>query len=388
MRNGDPSRFEHLVCYVSPPQTLEPAFRQSGFEPVCLHHAGPLTSVRTLFRLLRLVRERGVDVVHTHSREDRFYGQAAALLTGLPAVNTLHGQYSAWRYRISGKRPPVAERCRQAVEFWVERRTVRHVIAVSDELLGIWKSKAPLPGRFQPGLSVVRAAISPAVFEQEDPARLQQLREELDLGGRRPVLVTTGRLTRQKGQQWLVPLMERVLEEFPRAVLLIAGDGSMRRFLEEQIEKAGFGSAVRLLGFRSDVPALLALADLFVFTSLSEGTPLAVLEAMAAAKPVASFELGGLDGFIENGRTGWQVPPGGVQALAAKALEILKLPDGGESMGREARRIVRERLDPDQSKRQLEAIYRSALASPRCRPLPGIFLRKRSEARPSCEADT
>jgi len=133
------------------------------------------------------------------------------------------------------------------------------------------------------------------------------------------VVLTLARLDRQKGLRYLIEAAAHV----PDAIFAIAGEGPDRAELESLAKSTGVADRVRFLGFRSDVPDLLAACDLFVLPSLFEGLPLSVVEAMAAGKPVVATRVGGTDEAVEHGVTGLLVPAEDATALASAIREVL-----------------------------------------------------------------
>jgi glycosyltransferase involved in cell wall biosynthesis len=137
-----------------------------------------------------------------------------------------------------------------------------------------------------------------------------------------PVVFWAGRLDRVKGLPVLIRAFSGLTRKTP-AHLLLAGDGPLRTSLERLVDKLGIASMIRLLGSRSDVPSLLKMADLFVFPSRTEGLPNALLEAMAAARPIVATDVAGNRDLIAHGRTGYLVPYGDTHALEEAMRELL-----------------------------------------------------------------
>lgn len=147
----------------------------------------------------------------------------------------------------------------------------------------------------------------------------------------RPAGVPRGRLTvttiaalnNAKGLTYLVQAFPDVVRHHPRARLFLVGEGHIRKDLEREIHVLGMQRQISLTGHRDDVPALLAASDVVVLPSLYEGSPLSLLEAMAAAKPVIATEVGGIPEIVVHGKTGILIPPRDPQALAAALVDLL-----------------------------------------------------------------
>ena len=365
LQTMDPEQFDHTVAYLLPWSEMVHVFRRAGLQPVCLDHRSVLHAPRTVLRLVRLIKREGIDVVHTNTRYDRLYGQLAAFLCGVPVVNTLRSAYSANRYEDSRAeagwfRRPLA-RLRLALEDALERRVVVEVIAISEDVRDAWLAR---PGAQRvangsvtvvyPGLAFDRYDLSP------DSAPVHDLRRELAIDGRGPVLVNVARLTPNKGQGYLVDLTRAVRQRWPDAITLLAGDGRTHDDLERQIASAGLDDAVVLLGHRNDVPALLALGDVFVFPSLTEGFGNAVLEAQASGTAVLAFDIPALREFVDDGSSGRLVPVGDETALAEACLDLLDDPERTTAMGRLGREQAEARFDVRIWSGKLASIYERA----------------------------
>lgn len=187
------------------------------------------------------------------------------------------------------------------------------------------------------------------------------LRRELELEGAYPILINVGRLHSVKGQRYLIPMMAQVLQQWPQARLLIVGEGEERARLTQEVKNYQLDHAVHLLGYRADTVPLLHLADVFVFPSLNEGLPLALLEAMAAAKPVVVSDIPALREVVEPGVNGYLVESRNPDAFARGIEQVLRGVGRAEAMGRASRRIVEEKFEIGDSVKRLEKLYLAML---------------------------
>jgi len=199
-------------------------------------------------------------------------------------------------------------------------------------------------------LQVVHNAIAPDRFDRPpNPA----LRTALTDGTERPIILTVARLEVQKGLAYLLEAATLV----PEAVVALVGDGSDRTNLETQARALGIAGRVRFLGYRADVPDLLASCNVFVLPSLYEGLPLAVLEAMAACKPVIATAIGGTDEAVRHGETGLLVPPADPTALAAAIRTVLADPELARRLGSAGRARVHREFCAERMVQQVTRIY-------------------------------
>jgi glycosyltransferase involved in cell wall biosynthesis len=169
------------------------------------------------------------------------------------------------------------------------------------------------------------------------------------------IVGNVARLAEQKGHRDLLAAAPRVLERYPDARFVIAGDGELRAELERLAEP--LGDRVVLLGARDDVPDLLASFDVFAFPSRFEGLCLAVIEAQAAGVPVVATPVGGIRETVVDGETGWLVPPRDVEALAERIVFCLDHADDAGRVAEEAQRRVRERFSVERMVAETLALY-------------------------------
>ena len=368
-------RFLHYVCYLLPFRDMEPRFLKQGIRLLFLHHRAWWSWPWVLSRLVRFVKEQRIDLVHVQGTPvDKFYGQAAAFLCKRPAVRTLHGMKpEARRLRDVLERPRprtlvrwLRDKQERVIDGFLEPLTLQHVIAVSDAVLASWSGHLHKRRLCNGRITVNYNAVPVEQFAAPgDGQALERLRHEVGVGGAYPVLINVGRLSRPKGQAMLIPAMSSIVRQWPDAKLLLVGDGDARLTLAQEAAAAGLAEAVIFLGRRDDVPALLAISDVFVFCSFFEGLPLVLLEAMAACRPVVSVELPGLADIVQEGISGHLIKGRDADALARAVLDIVNDRERARAMGRRGRRLVSERFEMGASARELERVYESVLSTER-----------------------
>jgi glycosyltransferase involved in cell wall biosynthesis len=161
----------------------------------------------------------------------------------------------------------------------------------------------------------------------------QGLRSELGLEPDSKLVGMIGRLDEQKNPLDLIRTAAIVVEAYPGVQFLIAGDGPLRAECKQLIKSLGLEGVVFLLGYRSDIPAILSILDLTAMSSLWEGLPIAFLEAMAAGKPVVANDVDGARDVVVDGETGYLVPPHRPPAMAERILTLLNDEEQCEDMG-------------------------------------------------------
>lgn len=222
--------------------------------------------------------------------------------------------------------------------------------------------------------SGLNPAILDLVYNGVDCEALRRQSQErhADLGLTRPVILSTGRLEPEKGHEYLLRAMLDVRERYPEATLCIAGEGSQRQNLRQLAVSLGLEEAFVLLGFRDDIPPLLAQADVFVLPSISEALGLSLLEAMAVGVPAVASSVGGVPEIISHRRNGLLTRPRDTEGLASAVLEILGDREGALALAREAKDTVETRFSAKEQAEATVASYAKALsAKTRSRVLSG-----------------
>jgi L-malate glycosyltransferase len=191
------------------------------------------------------------------------------------------------------------------------------------------------------------------------------LRGELGIDERAIVFGYVGRLVPIKDLGTLVLAFARLLDAMPCAYLLIAGDGPVRPEIEALITQRKLGGGVRLLGWREDLAPLYATIDVCVLSSRNEGTPVAIIEAMAAGRPVVATRVGGVPDVVEEEATGLLAPPGDVEALAAAMQRLAGDAELRRTMGAHARDVAAAWFGYERLVDDIDRLYADALASKR-----------------------
>jgi len=190
----------------------------------------------------------------------------------------------------------------------------------------------------------------------------QAARRSAGLDPGRRLIAQVGRLEPQKDYPTFLTAAGRVLQDVPDVDVLIAGEGALRPDLEALAARLGIASRVRFLGLRHDVPALLGGVDVLALTSLYEGLPNVVIEAMATGAVAVATDVGGCRELIAPGETGFLVPPGDVEAVAGAMLRVLRSPDVAHRMASAARRRVESEFTIEAMVAKTTAVYDTCLS--------------------------
>ncbi len=304
-----------------------------------------LTGGRRALRLARQLRREQPALLHAHLSWPLAAKWAlfAAVLARVPCVATV-------------QLIPRMELDRSSfLQLRLLARGVGRYIAVSRAIASELRERFRWPAE---KIEVIHNAVD---SERFDVAASATLREKLRGGRELALVLTCARLDEQKGHTVLF----RAAAEIPEARFVLAGDGPLRGELEAETTRLGIADRVLFLGRRDDVPELLAACDVFALPSLYEGSSLAVLEAMAAYRPVVTSAIGGSDELIADGESGLLVPPGDAGALAAALRRLL----GDAELRAALVGRARQRVDAEFSRaamgRRVERVYEELLGDGR-----------------------
>jgi glycosyltransferase involved in cell wall biosynthesis len=303
------------------------------------------------------------DVVHTHTAKAGTLGRLAAGLFNLTrprrrrclVVHTFHGHV------VTGYFGPATNVAIRLAERTLARMTDR-VVTISPA------QRDDLVDRFRVA-AASRTVIIPLGLDLAPLARLDRsapdMRGHLDIPGGAPVVGYAGRFVPIKDLATLVAAFARVAQRVPDAVLVMAGDGPVRGDLEALVATLNLGRHVRFLGWTEDLAKLYATIDICALSSLNEGTPVAVIEAMAAARAVVATRVGGVADIVEHERTGLLVPPRDPEALAGAIARLAADPAERCRMGTAGRQAVTARFTHERLDDDIDRLYASALAAKR-----------------------
>jgi glycosyltransferase involved in cell wall biosynthesis len=346
----DTARFAVTVCYIRDNRdtvfTLDALASQLGVDYVEVkerHSFDPAIWPS----LRRLVRDRAIDIIHGHEYKTDLLALLLARRERRIAVATAHG----WTGHSARER-----RLYYPADRWLLRRFPR-VIAVSEQI------RATLIASGVPAqrVTTVLNGIDPAEFCRR-PGLRETARRSLGIPENAIVIGSVGRLEPQKRYDLLIEAFAQLSRLDPRLLLVIAGDGSQREALTDLATRQGLGASCVLLGHRADVVTTLHAFDLFVQSSDYEGTPNAVLEAMAVEVPVVATRAGGTDQLIEQGVHGLLLPSGRADLLAEAVTAALADRQALDTRARSARRRVEHELSFDARMARVERLYEELLA--------------------------
>jgi glycosyltransferase involved in cell wall biosynthesis len=345
----NPARYAVTVCYIR--DRRDDVFhidRRAGDLPIDYVEVRERGSFDPgIWRPLRdVVRDRRIQIVHAHDYKTDFLALLLGLTHPVIPLSTVHGWSGHSKREVFGYYP-------------ADRRLLTrypHVIAVSSDIKHAIVRSGAKPER----ITVVPNGIDHGRYVR-NPEHVGPARSRLGVGPSDFVMGAVGRLEREKNYPLLLQAFSRVAGRFPSARLVIAGDGSLRPALERLAATMGATETCRFVGHLPDVIGLHHALDLFVMCSDNEGSPNAVLEAMALETPVVATRVGGVGDLIVDGLEGLLVPRRDVDALAAALEASLSNRSSARERAAAARRKVEQQLSFERRMARVERIYDALL---------------------------
>jgi glycosyltransferase involved in cell wall biosynthesis len=324
----------------------------------------PLTSfynrnaLKQLGRLRALLRGERIDILHTHGFYDSLFGATAGRLAGVPVIaSQRHLQLSARRVHRWGSR---------AIHRLADKIVVNSA-AIGDS---IRHSDGRTAGKIIVIHNGLGECLNPPALGGESPIDLS-LQEyasdyfkslahnalccELGLSPQVRIIGMVARLVTVKGHRYFLEAAARAAREDERLHFVLVGDGPLKEELAAQARQLGIVDRLHMLGERQDARRLVAAFDVAVLTSLSEGLPNTVMEAMSAAVPVIATAVGGTLELITDGQTGYLIPPANVEALVKRLLAVVSNPAESQALAQRGREFISTQFS---MRRMVEAVER------------------------------
>ncbi len=312
---------------------LEKKLTEAGVRCVVFPVPGTLLRPNALLQMLKLaafIRRERFSIVHTNDLYSNLFAIPAAWLGGAPVIVSSRRDMGRWWWYTPARRKLLRRIQSLSTRVLVNSEAVRQQLITRDG--------------FKPErIVVVYNGIDMERFSRAKADRLQLLPGVSQ--GSKTIVMVANMHTGAKGHGDLIEAAQAVKKEFPEARFLLAGDGEMRPFFEDQVRALGLEEMFVFLGHRTDIPQLLSCSDIGVLASKSEGLPNAVLEYLAASLPVVATAVGGVPEIIENEVHGLLIPPESPAALSTSLLRLLRDPQLRANLGKAGQERVRTRFN-------------------------------------------
>jgi len=296
-------------------------------------------------KVARILKQEKIDIIHTHNTQPFIDGSIGALMSGVKTiVHTEHG-----RTFPDKKRYMFAE--------WLMSHFAYKVVGVSEHTSqNLIKHERMSPRKVVSIINGVSGAHFDMVIDKG------KKREELGLKNDGPVLGVGARLVKLKGISYLLQAMPAIIEKFPSITLVLAGGGEYENTLRKEADFLGIHKNVLFAGPRLDFPELLKLFDLFILPSLSEGLPMALLEAMAAGCPIIATNVGGIPMAIQHGENGSLIEPGNSDILSSEIIKLLKDNELRNRYVKKGREVFKKNFSVEVMMEKYQSLYLKEIA--------------------------
>jgi glycosyltransferase involved in cell wall biosynthesis len=271
---------------------------------------GGLFDLKLIRNLVTHIKGEKIDLIHSHLLDMNFYSSIAAKFTGTPHISTEHGDVHHFSKRMDFK---------TRLKIKILAKFSNKLVFVSNFTKRQFLKIANLP---EEKTSIIYNGID--IDEYQKPIDKNKKKGEIGIKEDEFVIGNIANLYPVKGQIYLLRAAKKVLKEIPNTKFLIIGRGELENELKREAQNLGIVSYVKFLGFREDVKELYKIMDVFVLSSLTEGLPLSLIEAMASKVPVVATDVGGIPEVIDDGVNGLLVPPSDPEALSTKINFLLR----------------------------------------------------------------
>lgn len=340
LKRLDGGRFDSwIICFNEERNPGEPLIiktaRSRGIKTFMIDTRGrfdprPINNLRTF------IRENKIDVLHCHGYKADVIGILASKGTGIKKITTFHGWWI-------GRSPKL--NFYNWLDIYAMKRFDR-IIVVSDPMMEVLKNS---------GVPEAKLLCIPNCVDIDEVGKAAGniAKEELRLPDNKIIIGIAGRLSGEKGHKYLFS----AIKDIEGVILLVVGNGPLEQRLKYLAEALRISDKVVFAGFRPNVTDYIAAMDIFVLPSLTEGLPLALLEAMAAAKPVIASEVGGIPTVIENRKTGLLVTPRNPDLLKKAILSLINDRNMAKELALNARKLAEIRFSLEKMTESYEKIY-------------------------------
>jgi len=342
------NKYDISVCSLKKKGEIARALEKQGIEVYCLHMGGRerflgwLSSIIALIRLFPYLIRIRPTIIHSFLFRANILARITGYLTGVPIVIS--------SVRVMGGEKKYFHYVEMITSFMVD-----HYVAVSESVQKHIIDKSRISNE---KISVIYNGVN---IKSQDNAYGQNVKVPLTIQNEDRILMTVGRLHEQKGHCYLIQAISKVRKEFPKVKLLVTGEGEEENNLKKLVKSLDLTNEVIFAGLSSDIEEILPMAELFILPSLWEGLPNALLEAMAAGKPVVATKVGGIPEIVVHGETGILIPPRDHDALAIAIIDLLQNRLKAKDMGEAARIRAGKRFSFYKMIEKTENLYQELL---------------------------
>lgn len=345
IKSTNQSKFLTTVCCLDEEGVLANDLKNIDVDVLSLNRK-PGLDLKLIFKLARLIKEYRVQILHTHNWTAHFYGFLATRFIKSPVIiHTQHGKLDPYNWKKKFLAPFTG--------LYVDR-----FIGVSDDISNFAKLSHWVPKN---KIMTILNGAEPRSLAVATLSQTQKVKRQLGIPYQTKILINVARLTDIKDHRTLLNAFAILKKDFDDIHLLIVGDGPLMEELKAYTSHLGLSESVTFAGTRLDVPKLLAIADIFALSSKSEGISVALIEAMLSNLPVVATSVGGNIEVVQDGKTGFLVPPEKPENLSEAIGILLKNQKLRKSMGEKGHLIATQNFSMEGMIVKYMDVYTSAL---------------------------
>ena len=343
------SEFEPIIGVIrnlkNPHLELIDFARKNNIESV-IFEAQRQFDLQTIASIRNFIKENNVDIIQTHGYKSNFYAIFAALFENVHLLATCH----PWI-----KTSPRGKAYAKIDKLLLKK--FRRIVAISDQV----KKEILDAGIPDNKISIIDNGINLLRFEEQFDTK--EIRKQFGIPLESQVIGTVGRLDLEKGHHILLEAAKIVIQKNPSTFFVIVGDGYLKNDLKSRAEQLKIEDHILLPGIIKEVPKILSVFDVFVLPSLTEGLPMALLEAMAAKKPVIASRVGAIPKVIIDNETGILIKPGNANELSKAVIDLLQDKFKADLITKNAYNKIVQEFSSSRMAKQYINIYENMLAS-------------------------
>lgn len=348
-------KINHFIAY-SIGGSLEPEFREYNVQLYKLQDQylrfRDTHGAFVIYKIIKYIRSNKIDIVHTHSFVPYFFGTIAAKICGIPVINHVHTEeYRRQTYAERLLKGNVVSSHPFLNKFLMQftYRTITTAQSTQEELSKLVHNMDKVKLIYN-GINIPERYFS--------QIEIENIKRKYNLNATY-YICTIGRLTMQKNQSLFLRAAPHILQEFPDVQFIIVGDGPLNTNLKMLVKELKLDNSVIFTGALLDIYPILAIADIFVLSSVWEQFPVTILEAMSMRKPVVAPRIAGIPEAVLDGESGILFEPNNIDQLANAILALLKNKKQATIMGMRGYQIIGERFINEKQVRKIEDIYLS-----------------------------
>lgn len=317
--------------------------RRCGLQGCEINSSHNIWDIGAVKQIRDILKNDRIDIIHTHDFLTDILGFMSSRIPSIPLITTEHGRISDSRLWLC--------LCKKIDEVIVSRY-FDHIVYVAEDMI------RSLNKNEQKNISVIPNGIDTTIFTNLSSTDHTEIKKGLGISSNAKVIGSIGRLSPEKGFDYLLRAFQNVLLTTDKdMVLLIIGEGVERDALTKLAIELGISSRVIFTGFRDNIHELMYVMDIYVSSSLTEGFPISLLEALAAERPVIATSVGDVPKIIMNGETGLSISPGNVNEIADAILILLEDSNLAGRLGKKGSELISAFYSIDKMVSKYEEIY-------------------------------